>query len=308
MNLSNGKFFNRKGFLQVFVLVYLLTFSFTSVSEKPWVNFTCEDDNTDRRLQEEPDSHLLLLAKAICLFEKGDKIQGLHYLKLAKRHGGVSPAYLIAFYLESDGTFKTLKNNVRHSEVLDITINAHQEVLASIAKIPNYPEVTNDVSYISYEARYHIKIHSTYSLARLNFRRYFLHFVDHNSSLLKSSPALSAAQASQLEFYPSLRHHLGPLYSLNNLESATHKCINTPYLKYWKRQRYNGYIRMCKLLKNFADEVKTLEAQRIQASKSCGDFVTLKGEACKEYVLVAKEIHKKILDLDNIIKKTKFHN
>ena len=270
-------------------------------------DFICKDENKlDKKLANEPNNYLLLTAKAECLLNRNEDGSALEYLHLGKGHGGVYSAYLIAYYLETDGTFEALESSLRNSEVLDPTVRAYQEVLSLIATIPDYPP-ESEIDYTIYESTHHLRIDTLYTISRLYFNRYLYQMIDHNSHLLKNSPSFETSKVDmKIKFFPNVAHYMGPLYSLNQLQASAQNCINTPYIKYWNREKYDRYIKICEAYKNFVDESRSLENERIQKSEVCKDFISLENAACKEYGDLGREILKKRKVVNEIIKELDF--
>ena len=296
MRLFNKKF--KQGFFyKTLFLVFLLSFSLTSFSDSACSK---EDEaNVKRLLKEQPNTYMFLTAKAKCFLSKGNKEQALYYLDLAKKNKGVYPAYLVAEYFETDGDFKPVEDPIKASKLIDQAINSYQEVITLIGRIPDYPP-ESEISYIIYEIKYHIQMNVVSSIPRLYFSRFSYQFMDHYSDLVKRSPGFNSspetsAEALRIFSLPAVAHYMGPLYSLNKMEESANYCINTPYIEYWDKKKYDKHIAFCQLFKNFVNQIRPLEDRRIQMSKSCKNFITNETEDCEEYQRVSKEIWNKIL-------------
>ncbi len=236
--------FNRVLF-QALSLLFLLSFSFPSFS----VKINCDDENrVDRELQDKPKNHLLLVMKAKCLLLRGKKDEAFKYLIKGKDQKGIYPAYMMARYIKTDGTFKGIDDPVRASEIIDSAIASYKEVTDLIKSIPNYPNAkTTDGSTVLYallEEEHLFELASFYAISAGYFDRYFLQVIDHHVQLKHSSPSYEEGMWTGVPLLPAIRHYQGPVYSLNVLEEvSTHCSRNTN--PYGNKGLYDIYIELC---------------------------------------------------------------
>ena len=282
----------KRRIFQTLSLLVLLSFSFSGVS----LTIDCEDENdVDRKLQERPNDHLLLVMKAKCLLLRGKKDEAFRYLIKGKDQKGVYPAFMLARYIKTDGTFEEIDDPVRHSEIIDSAIASYKEVIDLIKSIPNYPNaISTDGSTVLYallEKDHLFELASFYMISVSYFDRYFLQVIDHHAQLEHSSPGYEEGTGTGAPLLPVIRHYQGPVYSLNTLEEVSTHCSqnSNPYNK----ELYDIYIELCNHMKNFVMEVRDLENERAHKAQICKDFIKLEGEFCESYWNAVGEIKKK---------------
>ncbi len=288
-------------FFKTLFLLFFLIFGFSSVS----LIIDCEDENdVDRQLQDQPKDHLLLVMKAKCLLLRGKKDEAFKYLIKGKDQKGVYPAYMMARYITTDGTFRDIEDTVRYSEIIDSAIASYKEVIDLIKSIPNYPNATSTdgstVLYALLEKDHLFELASFYLISSGYFDRYFLQVVDHHAQLERSSPGYKEGMGTGVPLLPVIRHYQGAIYSLNILEEVSTHCSQNSN-PYWNKGLYDIYIEMCNNMKNFVAEVRDLDNERAHKAKICKDFIKLEGKFCESYWNALVEIKKK---RDAVMKRT----
>ena len=284
--------FNRVLF-QALSLLFLLGFSSSGMA----VTIDCEDENdVDRRLKDKPKNHLLLVMKAKCLLLRGKKDEAFRYLIKGKDQKGVYPAYMVARYIKTDGTFEDIDDPVRHSEITDSAIASYKEVIDLIKSIPNYPNATSTdgstVLYALLEEEHLFELASFHFISVSYFDRYYLQVIDHHAQLERSSPGYEEGAGIGAPLLPVIRHYQGPVYSLNVLEEVSTHCSQNSN-PYGNKELYDIFIELCNYMKNFVMEVRDLENERAHKAQICKDFIKLEGEFCESYWNSIGEIKKK---------------
>ena len=232
-------------------------------------SITCENfEKMEELYNADPESIDLKITYAFCLIAKGDD-EGLNRLYIIddKHQGHITASYLIAKYIETDGTFYWPTN-----DRVDEAIEAYLRVLALIDLAPHYPYP----DYMLYED-VQMELKTAYAVSTLYSRKFRAGAYGIEKYYLLQSPDYKGDR--DLNTYPEYNRYT--VDSLNKMIKFADYCINLPRKGHFDLTRYTTYKKACQVLKDMATALLPMEIKRLtflENQTSCRDLSN-----CPEY-------------------------
>ena len=275
------------------ILVLFLFISFLSHAEEyreyTRGRYTCTDAIETLFIQNPIDFDVQYFYYS-CLVIKGQDDKGLPHLDLLshnRRH--LLASDFLANYYRTDGNLEGALTRVKLNEAIEYRMRTQ----AIINLMPSYPG-----PYKQIEQNTQIELVSAYQFPHLYFLKYNLGFIgDYNRHLLASS---SYEGPRDLDTYPDYNNQMR--LSLNSIVRYAGECANLPQKNHFNLKLYENTIKACRLMKETAENLITLEYKRqeILLQSNCQD---LNKKNCPEYYKTHNDINKFVsLYMNNYIR------
>ena len=244
---------------------------------------TCDGFSEAEKLyKSKPQSINYEMVYGVCLSLNENAADGLSRLRrIAKQNNHALAALFVTEYVETGGRFQAPID----SDNINEAIFGYGQVLAYINWEPKYPK--GDIDYTLYENAHQIELRAYYRIPTL-YRNKFIRGFDgtYRRYLLTS---LSYTGKRDLPTYPQYSPYTQ--HSLDKVIESANRCLYLPPKSHFKPNRYSFNKKACKVLKEEAMELRSLEDKRLVllATESCRRDLP----NCKEY----NDLHKQMINI-----------
>ena len=212
-----------------------------------------------------------------------DAADGLIRLRrIAKQHNHVFAALFATEYVETGGRFQAPIDFDNINEA----IFGYGQVLAYINWEGNsYPQ-SEPIDYTLYENSDQMELRAYYRIPTLYRSKFIRGFKGTYNRYLLTSPSYTGKR--DLKTYPQYSPYTQ--HSLDKVIESANRCLFLPPKRHFKPNRYSFNKKACKVLKEEAIALRSLEDKRLVllATESCRRDLP----NCKEY----NEIHQQMMD------------